>query len=78
MSSSVKLLLDGDGTFDNKINKLIDDAGESMPVAPYDIFSRKSIINLSEDTIDRLRSFSLSEGESIENIVVRLLLMRGE
>ena len=33
------------------------------------------IVNLKEDTVDRIDSFRLTKGESLDNIIVRLLVM---
>ena len=75
ISASVKSLIDGEGTYDAKVNQLMDRVGDGMPSPVNDIFERKSIINLSEGTVDRLKCFRLSEGESLENIIIRFLLL---
>ena len=45
-----------------------------MPLIDYTDSSRV-VVNLKEDTVDRLNSFRLSNGESAENIIIRMLII---
>ena len=63
-----------DGTYDNAVNELIDTVEDYMPLV--DLSDESSvIINLEDDTVDRINSFKLSKGESIENILIRMLIL---
>lgn len=65
---------DMDGTYDNAVNELIDTVEDYMPLV--DLSDESSvIINLEDDTVDRINSFKLSKGESIENILIRMLIL---
>ena len=65
---------DMDGTYDNAVNELIDTVEDYMPLV--DISDESSvIINLEDDTVDRINSFKLSKGESIENVLIRMLIL---
>ena len=65
---------DMDGTYDNAVNQLIDTVEDYMPLV--DLSDESSvIINLEDDTVDRINSFKLSKGESIENILIRMLIL---
>ena len=65
---------DMNGTYDNIINELIDTVEDYMPLV--DLTDESSvIINLEDDTVDRINSFKLSNGESIENILIRMLIL---
>ena len=63
-----------DGTYDENINKLIDAVADYMPLV--DLSDESSlIINLKEDTVDKINSYRLTNGESFDNILVRMLIM---
>ena len=63
-----------DGTYDNAVNELIDTVEDYMPLV--DLSDESSvIINLEDNTVDRINSFKLSKGESIENILIRMLIL---
>ena len=65
---------DMNGTYDNAVNELIDTVEDYMPLV--DLSDESSvIINLEDDTVDRINSFKLSKGESIENILIRMLIL---
>ena len=65
---------DMDGTYDNAVNQLIDTVEDYMPLV--DLSDESSvIINLEDDTVDRINSFKLSKGESIENVLIRMLIL---
>lgn len=61
------------GKYDDVVSQLISKVGESMPIVDID-YSPVSTIKLSEDTICKLESFKLTEGESLENVIVRMLI----
>ena len=64
----------GNGSYDNNINQLMDLVEDYMPLV--DLSDESSVIvNLKEDTVDRIDSFRLTKGESLDNIIVRLLVM---
>lgn len=58
--------------YDAIINRLIHDVADNMPIIEEDNTSLN--INLHEDTMDKLKSYRLSKGESYENILIRMLL----
>lgn len=65
---------DMDGTYDDAVNELIDTVEDYMPLV--DLSDESSvIINLEDDTVDRINSFKLSKGESIENVLIRMLIL---
>ena len=61
------------GTFDEIVSKLIEDTENNMPVVDINE-SAYSSINLKEETIDKLRAYAVTDGESIENILIRMLI----
>ena len=63
----------GNGTFDEIVSKLIEDTEDNMPVVDINE-SAYSSINLKEETIDKLRAYAVTDGESIENILIRMLI----
>ena len=76
ISHSVKYVIKeyGNGSYDKNINDLIDDVEDYMPIV--DLSDDSSvIINLEESTVERVNAFKLSNGESFENVMVRLLVM---
>lgn len=63
-----------DGSYDENVNQLIDLVADYMPLV--DLSDESSmIINLKEDTVDKVNSFKLSHGESFENVLIRMLIM---
>ena len=62
-----------DGTYDKSVNELIDHVGDYLPLINWEDNS-KTVINLNEDTIERIKSYRLSYGESVENILIRMLI----
>lgn len=63
---------DDNMNYDAIINRLIHDVADMMPIV--DDNSNPVNINLHEDTMDKLKSYRLSKGESYENIIIRMLL----
>lgn len=63
----------GDGSFDEIVNQLIDDVEDYMPYVPLDN-PLKSTLPLDSNTMDKLKSFRLTESESYENIILRMLI----
>lgn len=63
-----------DGSYDDNINQLIDLVGDYMPLVDLDDESRV-IININDDTVDKINSFKLTAGESINNILVRMFIL---
>ena len=59
--------------YDGLVNRLIHEVADEMPIIDED----KSVVNISlhEDTMDKLKSYRLSRGESYENIIIRMLLI---
>ena len=65
---------DMNGTYDNAVNELIDEVEQYMPLV--DLSDESSvIINLDDNTVDKINSFKLSNGESIENVLIRMLIL---
>lgn len=62
-----------EGSFDNILNKLIDDVEENMCLFEL-METPQSTIRLKEDTVNRLNQFKLTYSESYENVILRLLL----
>lgn len=60
-------------TYDGVINRLIHEVSDYMPLVEQD--TAPVNINLHEDTMDKLKSFRLTTGESYENILIRMLLI---
>ena len=63
----------GDGSFDNRINQLMQDIKEYVPSDVMD--TPVTSMRVSEDTIELLKSFRITPKESYENVIVRLLLL---
>lgn len=66
--------LTGEKTYNLAINSLIDDVEAYMPFIDGD-YGKRSPVRIDDETIERIKSFSLTEGESVENILVRMLLV---
>ena len=64
----------GGETYDKKVNNLIDWVEDFMPFVEVD-YAPISSIGLDESTVRRLESFKLTDGESYENILVRMILL---
>ena len=62
------------GSYDDNINKLLDTVEDYMPLVNLSDDS-SVIINLKDDTVDRINAFKLTNGESIDNIIVRMLVL---
>ena len=63
----------GDGSFDNRINQLMQDIKEYVPLDVMD--TPITSMRVNEDTIELLKSFRITPKESYENVIVRLLLL---
>lgn len=61
-------------TYDVQINNLIQEVADYMPLVDYDDTS-STVIKISDDTVERIKSFKLSNGESVENILIRMLII---
>ena len=61
-------------SYDGLVNRLIQDVGNEMPSVKVDE-GKYTAIKLHEDTLEKLRSYALTRGESYENILVRMLLL---
>ena len=59
--------------YDAIINRLIHEVADYMPLSIND--GNGVNINLHEDTMDKLKSYALTNGESYENILIRMLLI---
>ena len=64
---------DDNMNYDAIINRLIYDVSDYMPLVEAD--SKSININLHEDTMDKLKAYRLTVGESYENIIIRMLLI---
>ena len=74
LSHDTKNAIKGEGTYDESVNELINMVGDYMPLVDYSDSSRV-VVNLKEDTVDKIKSYRLSYGESVENIIIRMLIM---
>ena len=61
--------------FDVAVNNLIDKVEDYMPFLDYSKDNSISTANVEEITRDRIKSFALSDGESYENILIRMLII---
>ena len=61
-------------SYDGLVNRLIMEVGDYMPHVKVDE-GKYTAIKLHDDTLDRLKSYALTRGESYENIIVRMLLL---
>ena len=61
------------GTYDEIINQLIKEVGDYLPLIEWEDGS-KTTINLTNETVDKIKSYRLSYGESVENILIRMLI----
>lgn len=59
--------------YDAIINRLIHEVSDYMPIVNDN--SNAINIGLHEDTMNKLKSYRLSKGESYENILIRMLLL---
>lgn len=59
--------------YDAIINRLIHEVSDYMPIVGEDTTSVN--ISVHEDTMDKLKAYKLSNGESYENILIRMLLV---
>lgn len=72
--SSKQVLRDYGKTYDEAMNNLIEIVDEYMPLV--DLSDESSVIvNVEDDTVDKLESYKLTKGESIENVFVRMLVI---
>ena len=69
------VLKDMNGTYDESIHSLINEVGDYMPLVDYND-SSMTVIKISESTYDMINSFRISHGESIENILIRMMIIR--
>ena len=62
-----------DETFDDAVNRLLDDVGSDMNMQE----SNKSSINVnvSQDTMERIKSYSIRDNEPYGRILLRALLL---
>ena len=60
--------------YDGIITRLINDVEDYMPT-PNSDEPKYFNINLHEDNIHKLKAFGLTNGESYENIIIRMLLL---
>lgn len=71
-----KKLLDAyaDGTYEEKLSKLLDEVEEKLPLVEIDN-APVSNMRISDELYDRIYSYKLTSGESMENIIIRMLLL---
>ena len=60
-------------TYDGVITRLIHDVSDYMPLIECNDIPVN--INVHEDTMDKIKAYRLSTGESYENILIRMLLI---
>ena len=68
---ALKSYSDENMSYDSIIMRLIHDVADIMPMVSS---SRGVNINIHEDTMDKLKAYKLSDGESYENIIIRMLI----
>lgn len=73
LRQALKDYSDVNTNYDGIINRLIYDVSDEMPIIEDDYSSLN--ISIHEDTMDKLKAFRLSRGESYENILIRMLLL---
>lgn len=61
-------------TYDGTINRLIHEVSDYMPIVSTKD-SGDVNINIHEDTAEKLKSYALTNGESYESILIRMLLV---
>lgn len=66
-----------EGSFDEIVNKLIEDVGDNMPVMEL-LETPVTTMRLKESTMSILDSLKVTPYESYENVIVRLLLLSKE
>ena len=72
-----KIKNDIDGsTNDKKVNILIDTVGSQMPFVDYS--TERTSVKLHKDTLNKIDSYRITETESRDNILTRMLLMYEE
>ena len=71
-----KKLLDAytDGTYEEKLSKLLEEVEEKLPLVEIDN-APVSNMRISDELYDRIYSYKLTSGESMENIIIRMLLL---
>lgn len=69
----LKAYPDTNMNYDAIINRLIHEVSDYMPLVEHNEGSIN--INLHEDTMDKLKSYGLTKGESYENILIRMMLV---
>lgn len=60
-------------SYDGLINRLIHDVADEMPILESN--SSAVNINIYEDTMDKIKSYGLTNGESYENILIRMMII---
>lgn len=73
LKNMLKEYSDDGVTYDGSINRLIHEVSDYMPIVSNDVEAVN--INIHEDTKDKLKSYSLTTGESYENILVRMFMV---
>jgi len=63
-----------DTTYDVAVNNLINQVEDYMPLIDVD-YSIISTMRLDKSTVDKLDSFRITEGESYENIITRMIIV---
>ena len=71
-----KKLLDeySDGTYEEKLSKLLEEVEEKIPLVEIDN-APVSNMRISDELYDKIYSYKLTAGESMENIIIRMLLL---
>lgn len=71
-----KKLLDAyaDGTYEEKLSRLLEEVEEKLPLVEIDN-APVSNMRISDELYDKIYSYKLTSGESMENIIIRMLLL---
>ena len=64
-----------DGTYNEIISRLSDKVENYMPIVDLQKSTVNSTIRIDEELFEKLSSFRLTDGESVENIIMRMLVV---
>ena len=73
LKKELKNYPDENMNYDAIVNRLIHEVSDYMPLTIND--KGAVTIGLHQDTMDKLKSYALTNGESYENILIRMLLL---
>jgi len=76
ISKNTKQLLKeySNDNLDKNLNKLITNVEDNLPIIGVDT-SPMSTMRINDTTIEKLQSYKLTNGESYENIIIRMMII---